>query len=256
MFHGFGGGPMRYQELQRMEMYNLVWHNNTFYYTCITRKKYNCLGMGSRITERKLPPISARIFLLHQLAISTGIQHGCQFSKPYGFDGLHMQDAVSTVFGLRDSPSCLDCLHLWASVSNVVSSSNHSVHYLSATEDASLLSGHSHGTHVDRYATGIEMGKEIFFQKYHTFLGYEIHKHELTNDMLPKLNSYDLESALAMIYGPNSNYMSNAQRDLVHAIACSDKHVTAMMHCGSGNHLGGFFLSWLHARLAVSLEAS
>ena len=169
IFHGTGGGSMRYEELGRMSQRSLTWHNRTIYYHSASIKRFNHKQKQQQVTtERKLSQQMARYYLLYQTAISRYTAEGSGFDL--GKDSLPMQKEIQNLFGISNVPSCLQIRHLWTSICNVVSSGNPHFGRLTVDNTVARLSGHSSRVHQDVYGSQIQGREEIWFDRYHKAL--------------------------------------------------------------------------------------
>jgi hypothetical protein len=150
-FHGFGGGSMRYEELVRLTLQNIVWHFGSLYFSAESIKTYNSNSQARKITERKLPAEVARIYLLYDLVARSGVSDVGLL--PVCANRKHsMQDAIAEIFNFSERPDATQIRQLWASVSNVTFPKGETV-IVSATADAAEMSGHTEGTHEVRYGS-------------------------------------------------------------------------------------------------------
>jgi hypothetical protein len=221
-FHGFGGGSMRYQELTRLTLRNIIWHFGTLYYSAESIKQFTSNSKKVNITDRKLPIEFARMYLLYDLVARTGdsdigLLPACSNPKH------SMQDAIATIFNFSERPSALQIRHLWTSISNVTFPNGQNA-IVSATAEAAEMCGHTEGTHAGRYGSELIGGAELNYRKYHNAMG-AADGTSVSNEQIQAGNLFD---ALTQIYGPGATYTSEQQENMVVASArkkCLHSHV-------------------------------
>jgi hypothetical protein len=244
-FHGFGGGSMRFEELQKLTLWHAIWHRGTLYYCGESIKKYSYRSRPSlNKAEHKLPAEMARVYLLFHLVAR---KLGDNRLIPVRHNRTHtMTDAVAEVFNFSERPDATQVRQLWASICNVIFPKGQTV-IIAATGDVAEMSGHSASTHEVRYGSELIGGIELNYQKYHNAIGAI----NGTSTSSAEVNARDLLMALKTIYGSNANYTSNLQRDMVAmASKISDRHSHVGMPCGSGKSL-----AWLLPLAAAAMSS-
>jgi superfamily II DNA helicase RecQ len=244
-FHGFGGGSMRYEELVRLTLQNIVWHFGSLYFSAESIKTYNSNSQARKITERKLPAEVARIYLLYDLVARSGVSDVGLL--PVCANRKHsMQDAIAEIFNFSERPDATQIRQLWASVSNVTFPKGETV-IVSATADAAEMSGHTEGTHEVRYGSELIGGAELNYRKYHNAIG-AAYGTSISNEQIQAENLFQ---ALKQIYGPDAEYTSELQRQMVIASATKNgNHSHVGLPCGSGKSL-----AWLLPLVAAAMTS-
>jgi hypothetical protein len=244
-FHGFGGGSMRYEELVRLTLQNIVWHFGSLYFSAESIKKYNANSQARKTTERKLPAEVARIYLLYDLVARSGVSDVGLL--PVCANRKHsMQDAIAEIFNFSERPDATQIRQLWASVSNVTFPKGETV-VVSATADAAAMSGHTEGTHEVRYGSELIGGAELNYRKYHNAIG-AAYGTSISNEQIQAENLFQ---ALKQIYGPDAEYTSELQRQMVIASAAKNgNHSHVGLPCGSGKSL-----AWLLPLVAAAMTS-
>jgi hypothetical protein len=245
-FHGLGGGSMRHSELLRLTLLDAIWHRGTIYYAGESMKAFSIWSIpNGKTTEHKLPVIMARVYLLFHRAASK--------LNDYSLIPLHgkrthtMPDAFAELFNFSKRPTLLQIRHFWTSMCNVIfPNPKGATVIVSATAEVAEMSAHTAATHDARYGSELIGGKELNYRKYHNALGAV----DVTSTSNDEIRPRDLFTALKYMYGPDADYTSDLQRQMVVASssATSDKHSHVGMPCGSGKSL-----AWELPRLAAAL---
>jgi superfamily II DNA helicase RecQ len=244
-FHGFGGGSMRYSELDILTLQHIRWHFGALYFSASSIKQYNSTGKNVTTTERKLPIAFARVYLLYDLAARRGVNDVSLL--PACANRKHsMPDAIATIFNFSERPTLTQVRHLWTSVSNVTFPKGETV-IVSATAEAAEMSGHTEATHEGRYGSTLLGGTELNYRKFHNALG-AADGTKISNE---KIQAKNLFEALTQIYGPDADFTSNLQREMVIASATENgNHSHVGLPCGSGKSL-----AWLLPLVASAMTS-
>jgi hypothetical protein len=245
-FHGFGGGSMRFQELDRLTLRNIRWHFGALYYSAESIKQYSLKSRQAvTITERKLPTDFSRVFFLYDLAARSEVDDVSLLSACANRKHS-MPDAFATIFNFSERPDATQIRQLWASISNVTFPKGLTV-IVSATDDAAEMSGHTGATHEGRYGSELIGGTELNYRKYHNALG-SAQGTSISNEQIEAENLFQ---ALQQIYGPGASYTSDLQREMVVASARKNgKHSHVGLPCGSGKSL-----AWLLPLVAAAMTS-
>jgi superfamily II DNA helicase RecQ len=158
-----------------------------------------------------------------------------------------MTDAIAAIFNFSERPSLTQVRHLWTSVSNVTFPKGETV-IVSATAEAAEMSGHTEATHEGRYGSLLLGGTELNYRKFHNALGAA----DGTRISNEKIHAKNLFQALKQIYGPDADFTSDLQRDMVIASARKDgNHSHVGLPCGSGKSL-----AWLLPLVASAITST
>lgn len=250
-FHGYGGGGMRFSELQEgnLSMGHCTWHQRTVYYSATPIKSFSTWTPGREEVWRKLPRSIARFFLIYRHFLrSTDAPR----RKPVMFrDGANYgpSSVIRDFFSFDETPSMTVVRHLWAMIANVRFGSQVWDKLLEDEVDpvAASKMGHSHVTHAGSYSANILGREEYLFANYHLALG------GLPEEPMPKksdLSVPELMTGLEQMYGHGAAFRSNAQKDLVRFASTSNRiHCLADLPCGMGKSLA-WTLPLIAGRLA------
>lgn len=247
-FHGLGLGSMRLSELWALTCNNALWHRGTVYFSSSSIKKFTINSVKGDDVTRKLPQCLSRLFLLFHLIVQRREigKEVWALVPELKLANYTLQDLIQHIFNLESAPDATQIRHLWTSICNVIFPHNTFDCTLFAEDLVAEQSGHSAITHRKRYATALFDGIEEAYRRFHSSLGYRVESQERSN----QLTISDLLSGLQTIFGPNSSFKSDLQRDMVEfASAFSDRHGHIGIPVGGGKSLS-WTLPLVSARLA------
>ena len=215
-FHGMGGGPMRFEETQKMLDTYVHWHRSTIYFIATCLKVYTYRSHAPDPFARKLPECIARRFLLYRYCwkqfYPSESQSCLLLIKPPPTPRHHkMPSVVQELFGHESPVNLRQLRQVYAGIQNITFPDGDSP-VVAAEEESAALAGHSASTHKARYGSTVVGGPERIFNKYHQAIGCS--EHNGLKSSGPLLQA-DLDRALVAIAGSNAEYSCDEQKTLV-----------------------------------------
>jgi superfamily II DNA helicase RecQ len=252
-FHGLGLGSLRFTELDQLKISCCLWHRGTVYFHSTSLKKFSHKTHSQpnlkkknqqkklptafkKKVQHKIPPSIARVFLLFRKIVASLDVFDSHRMIPKRTESNHsMNIAVAELFGFSQVPDSTQVRHLWTSMLNYIFPEGDLSGALCAEEMAAESSGHAASTHRDKYSSELIGGREYLYKKFHAALGEQAAGATISNLMI---RGVDLKSALRVLIGPDAEYTSVHQQELVEFAALStSEHGHADLPCGSGKSM-------------------
>jgi superfamily II DNA helicase RecQ len=237
-FHGLGLGSMRYEEIQSLDGSRCLWHRSTVYFDVYGKKVYShktkAATSSDNAIEHKLPPSVGRLYLVYK-QIATQVENlGSSTAIPRRSASKHtMCCAMAEIFGFAEIPDAVQVRHFWTSILNFLFPDGNLGDALFAEEDVAERSGHSSSTHRVKYSSQLAGGMEFLYRRLHSALG-----EKGSSDAAAALCQSTLLAALRIFFGPDAEYTSSGQQQLVEFSSSQNSgHGHADLSCGSGKSM-------------------
>ncbi len=256
--HGLGLGSTRIAELIRIQMHQVYWKKNCFYYKTNSIKKPSITAPNSNSVVHKLPASTSRFLLLYDYVG----RKFCSSRELFLYDISHhpmnrdyenrqVHSVFAKMFDLRSNCTCLVMRHLYTSICNYLfpgSNNNFDESIVSTVSEVAEMSGHSSETHNRHYSSLIN--REYFFDKYHRNLGSEIANDDENREPMNEASEDDALCCLKSVKGVAATFLSDLQKDVV-LDACNNlfKHSFCSLGCG-----GGKSMTWTLSTLRFQLN--
>lgn len=235
-FHGLGLGSLRKTEIQASKIDRCSWHRMTVYYDFIGRKVYTHKTKRESSVEHKLPPSIARLWLVYRQITSPLDEFDSRLVVPRRSASKHtLCCAMAELFRFESVPHATQVRHFWTSILNFLFPKGNLSDALCAEDDAAEASGHSSQTHLVRYSSKFLGAMEHIYRTFHAALG-EASSGE-ASPVGGELRHSDLEAMLRVFFGPNAEYKSPAQRELVEFAAMDTRHGHGDLPCDAGKSM-------------------
>lgn len=239
---GLGVGAVRHEEVVRLTVRSVQWHNSYLYFWTESLKQGSLRGdKKPRLIEHRLSLSLSRIFLLLRFCfVSAGCVVGDELIPQLG--GATMLTLVRDIFDFDSNPLMLNLRHFFTSVGNILLPENN-IHGHDGTlvSNTSLTekSGHTQGTGRRAYGTYLENSDEFIYDLYHKSLGEVIV--EAPNIVFTPYSDAVLHSALKELLGPHAEYRSRQQKVMIDiAVNSITRHSYVGIPCGHGKSLSWF----------------
>ena len=247
---GLGVGAVRHEEVVRLTVRSVQWHNSYLYFWTESLKQGSMRGdKKPRLIEHRLSLTLSRIFLLIRCSFVSG---ACIMSDELipQLQGASMLSLVRDIFDFDSIPMMLNVRHFFTSIGNILLPENNIDGHDGALVSSTSLtekSGHTQGTGRRAYGTYLENSEELMYDMYHKSLG------EILVDppalVFTPYSDAVLHAALKALLGVNADFRSRQQKMMVDIAANSIvRHSYVGIPCGHGKSL-----SWLVPTMASYL---
>ena len=238
-YHSLGGGSMRYTEVVRSLMINIVWHNNTVHYSTVPIKQGTVFISNKKPVPRFLPPPLARAFIFVRLFMQDNGPPPKELLPKLSNEKRHkkitMNREVSNLFQLGEHiPTLLQVRKMTCSFHNATFPNTRipdTEVSISCVDKVAELSGHTSMTHMLSYGSTMVGGVHKLIRQLHEALGY---KYRSTSGMRQP-NKFMISTTVKRIYGSEATFKSSEQEEmLVWSILKSETHALILLSCGGG----------------------